>query len=251
METIICKNCDTQIDGSYCPNCSQSKKANSRLTFKSIISDFFETIFNFDKGFFYTIWNLILHPGFVVNSFIDGKRKRFTNPVKFFIIAKAIQALFDYFFMKKEHGIPFTNFSFISNEMNQSMRLWNQILLLEYPISFGFIQILIWPIPLYFLFKRSKYNLAELITGIMYFLSTVVILIMIISMIHNPITKTNLSMELVMIIGVFYMVYALIRFYETVSLVSRLIRIIIAFLILFTFRVFIIPYSLSWFFPLS
>ena len=251
MKTIICKNCDSQFDGTYCPNCAQSIKANSRLTFKSIISDFFDNIFNLDKGFFYTFWNLIRRPGFVVQSFIDGKRKRFTNPVKFFIIATASQALFEYFFMQKEQGIPFTNFSFLSNEMNQSMHLWNQILTLGNPILFGIIKILIWPLPLYFLFKRLNYNLAELITGMMYFFSTVVILLMLITVIHNPITKNNLSMELVIIIATSYMIYALLKFYKNASMAWRLTRIIIALLILVTFRIFIVPFSLSLIFPLN
>jgi len=225
--------------------------ANSRLTFKSIISNFIDTIFNIDKGFFYTFWNLIRRPGFVVQSFIDGKRKRFTNPVKFFIIATAMQALFEYFFKHKEQGIPFTSFSFLSVEMNHSMHLWNQIITLDYPILFGVLKILIWPIPLYFLFKKLNYNLAELITGMMYFFSTIVILLMLITMIHNPITNNNLSMEFVIILVTSYMIYALFNFYKKASISWRISGFITTFLILFALRVFILPFSLSWFFPLN
>lgn len=251
VKKSTCKNCDTQFDGSYCPNCAQSINANHRLTFKSISFDFVDAIFNLDKGILYTSWNLLRRPGFVAQSFLDGKRKRFTNPIKLFIIATAFQALFVYFFMDQEKGIPYTDFSFLSSEMNQSMHLWNQILAVDYPIFIGIVHVLIWPLPLYFLFKSLNYNYAELVTVMMYFYSTVVILIMLFTVIHNPITKTNLSMELVIGVATTYMLYALISFYNHVTMVKRFTLIVFAFLILSTFRVFILPLSLSWFFPLN
>ena len=251
LKTIICKNCGFEFIGSYCPNCSQSVKANSRLTFKNIIKDFFDTVFNLDKGFFFTFWNLLKQPEFIVQGFISGKRKRFTNPVKYLIIATAIQALSESIIMFKEQGIPFTSFTFLSNELNQNMHLWNQSLTLDYPILFGIINLLFWPIPFYFLFKKLKHNIPELIAVMMYIYGTIVILIQIIAFIHNPLTGKNMPIELVSLLATGYMIYVLLKFYKRGSISWRIPRIIIAMIFLFVFRIFILPFSMAYLFPLN
>lgn len=248
---MICKNCNFEFNGTYCPNCSQSAKANNRLTFKSIIADFLDTVFNLDKGFIYTFWNLLKQPGFVTRSFINGKRKNFTNPTKYLIIATAIQALVEYLIMYKEQGIPFTSFFFLSDKLNENMHLWNQTLTLDYPILFGIINLMIWPIPFYFLFKELKNNMPELIATMMYFYGTIVILIQAMSFIHNPITEKNLPIELVSLLATVYMLYGLFSFYQKGSISWRIPRIIVAMLFLFVFRLFLLPVSLAYFFPLN
>ncbi|GAA4269789.1 DUF3667 domain-containing protein [Hyunsoonleella aestuarii] len=248
---MICKNCDFEFKGKYCSNCSQSAKANFRLTFKSIIGDFLDTVFNLDKGFIYTFWNLLKQPGFVTRSFINGKRKNFTNPTKYIILATAIQALGEYLFMFEEQGVPFTKFFFLSSELNENMHLWNETMTLNYPILFGIINLIVWPIPLYFLFKKLKNNIPELIAAMMYFYGTIVILIQVMSLIHAPTTGKNLPIELVSLLGTVYMLYALLSFYKRGSISWRIPRIIIAMLFLIVYRMFILPFALAYFFPLA
>ena len=251
MKKIICKNCDFEFIGSYCPNCSQSVKANSRLTFKNIINDFFDNVFNLDKGFFFTIWNLLKQPRFILQGFISGKRKKFTNPVKYLIIATAIQALSQSIIMFKEQGIPFTSFSFLSNQFNQNMHLWHQSMTLDYPILFGIINLLFWPIPFYFLFKKLKHTIPELIAVMMYIYGTIVILIQIIAFIHNPLTGKNMPIELVILLATGYLIYVLLKFYKRGSISWRIPRIIIAMMFLFAFKIFILPFSMAYLFPLK
>lgn len=251
LKTIICKNCDYEFNGKYCSNCSQSAKANSRLTFKSTISDFFDTVFNLDKGFIYTFWNLLKQPGFVTRRFINGRRRNFTNPTKYLIIATAIQALGEYLIMFEEQGVPFRVFSFLSAELNQNMHSWNETLTLDYPILFGILNLAVWPIPFYFLFRKLKNNIPELIAVMMYFYGTIVILIQVMALIHNPITGKNIPIELVSLLATVYMLYALFSFYKKGSISWRIPRIIIAMLFLLTFRLFILPFILAYFFPLN
>jgi hypothetical protein len=248
---MICKNCDFDFNGKYCPNCSQSAKANSRLTFKNIIGDFLDTVFNLDKGFIYTFWNLLKKPGFVTRSFINGKRKNFTNPAKYLIITTAIQALSEYIIMYEDQGVPFTRFFFLPSEINESMHLWNETLTLNYPILFGIINLMVWPIPLYFLFKKLKNNIPELIATMMYFYGTIVILIQIMAFVYVPTAGKNLPIELVSLLATIYMLYGLMSFYKKGSISWRIPRIIIAMMFLLAFRLFILPFMLAFFFPLN
>ena len=251
MKTIICKNCDSKFEGIYCPNCSQSIRANSRLTIKSIITDFIDTSFSLDKGFIHTLWKLLKQPGYVARSFIEGKRKQFTNPIKYLFVVTAFQALIEYLFMHKEQGIPFKEFSFLSDSLNQNMHLWNESLTLNYPILFGIVNLLFWPIPLYFLFRKLKYNYSELIIAMMYFYGTIVVLIELMVIIYNPIANKNIPIELVSLLATIYMLYTLLNFYKKGSISWRIPRIILAMGLLFAFRIFLLPFFLAWFFPMQ
>ena len=50
-ETQVCKNCETQFKGNYCPNCGQSVKEVDK-PFSIIFYDFLGNIFAFDTRFY-------------------------------------------------------------------------------------------------------------------------------------------------------------------------------------------------------
>ena len=96
QEELECKNCHQVFAGYYCPSCGQRTIANYRLSWKDVFSDFIDNVFNLDKGFLFTLWNVLIRPGKVGRAFINGERKKYTSPIRYLIIAVAVQALFDY-----------------------------------------------------------------------------------------------------------------------------------------------------------
>lgn len=251
MRTITCKNCDFEFEGKFCPNCSQSQLANYRLNFKGVVSEFFDTLFNFDKGLWYTFWNLLKQPHFVAQNFIDGKRKRFTSPVKYFVISTIIQAIVVYLFLRDSTNLPTTKFFFLSEETNQNIKYWGEIMTFDYPVFLGIISTLVWTILIYILFKKSNYNFTELLVSSLYFYGTIFILINLISIAYKPLTNDNLPMSLVSFIGFAYMTFAYFRFFKQVNFVWRVVKIIMVFIGLFLFRMLVFPLVLNWFFPLN
>ncbi|MCW5518143.1 DUF3667 domain-containing protein [Muriicola sp. Z0-33] len=251
MKILICKNCDFEFEGKFCPNCSQSQLANHRLNFKGVVSEFFDTIFNFEKGLGYTFWNLIKQPHFVAQSFIEGKRKRFTSPVKYFVISTIIQALFAYFTISSSIGFPSIEFSFLSAETNQNINYWNQLITFDYPILLGVINTLVWTVLLYILFKKTSYNFTELLVSSLYFYGTIFILINLITIAYKPLTKSFLPIELVSFIGFAYITFAYFGFFRSVHLFWRVIKIIIVFFGLFIFRMLIFPLILDGLFTIN
>lgn len=153
--------------------------------------------------------------------------------------------------MYKEQGVPFMEYSFLSASINQNMHLWNELFTLEYPIYFGIINLLFWPLPLYVLFRKLDYNLTELVASMMYFYSTIVILIELTVMIYSPVSQTNIPIELVSLVAIIYMVYALLSFYKKGDISWRIPRITLALLFLYAFRMFILPFSMATLFPLK
>jgi len=89
---VTCKNCDTIFEGNFCPHCSQ--KANThRFTLKHFLHDFFHAWTHTDKGALFLIREMFFKPGVVVREYISGKRKKYFNPLTFFVIATTMQVL--------------------------------------------------------------------------------------------------------------------------------------------------------------
>jgi len=158
---VNCNNCQNKYSGKFCPNCGQRDIANNRLKFSEIINDFFDNAFNIHKGLFFTFWTLIVNPGKVGKSYIKGQRKKFTNPARYLIIAIAIQAFLDYWFLQPEltQQPDFVNFSFLSEKVNKNMAFWNHTLATKYSLIHNLSMILIFPAAFVLSFQKIKIQL--------------------------------------------------------------------------------------------
>ena len=89
-----CKNCQTELsqEQNFCPNCG-GKIVRERLSFKKMRREVISNLFGWDSKYFVTVRGLILQPKTVLQSYIDGVRKRYVNPFAFFAIGAAIALL--------------------------------------------------------------------------------------------------------------------------------------------------------------
>lgn len=85
-----CLNCDMALEAKdhYCRSCGQ-KIHESKLTFWSLFSEFFAGIFNLENGFYRSIGR-ILFPSYLSKQFIQGRRKKYLNPIRFFVVSLLI-----------------------------------------------------------------------------------------------------------------------------------------------------------------
>ncbi len=85
-----CLNCQKTLDPAqlFCDNCGQ-KVHNSKLTVWSLIGEFLAGIFNLENGVYKSLLYLPV-PGYLSRKFMDGKRKQFLNPIRFFLVALII-----------------------------------------------------------------------------------------------------------------------------------------------------------------
>ena len=92
-----CKNCGHIVEGKYCNHCGQKTNVG-KITFSSLLNELTESIFQIDRGFFYTLLQLFKRPGKSIKEYLNGKRKRYFKPIAylitfstiFFIISKMI-----------------------------------------------------------------------------------------------------------------------------------------------------------------
>lgn len=92
---MTCKNCDNAFEGNFCPNCGQSAHTH-RITFGHFFHDFFHAFTHADKGIILLAKQLITRPGYVAREYLDGKRKKYFNPLSFLVLTTAIYAFVTY-----------------------------------------------------------------------------------------------------------------------------------------------------------
>lgn len=80
-----CKNCKEPLAGLYCHVCGQ-REDELRRPIWTFLQDLIEGVFSSDSRFFKTLFLLILVPGGLTRSYMEGHRARFTPPVRLYIV---------------------------------------------------------------------------------------------------------------------------------------------------------------------
>src|SRR6266571_5345394 len=84
-----CENCGAQLQGHWCGQCGQAA-VDYRRSFRHVVADVLESFLNWDSKFFTTIALLILKPWRLTNEFLSGKRVRYVNPLRLYLLASIL-----------------------------------------------------------------------------------------------------------------------------------------------------------------
>jgi hypothetical protein len=86
-----CLNCDCRlgVDEKYCNNCGQKTKVH-RLSSHDIVHDVVHYFTHADRSIFALLKQLAVKPGIVAKEYLSGKRKKYFNPLNFFLIVAGI-----------------------------------------------------------------------------------------------------------------------------------------------------------------
>jgi len=95
---MICKNCEQIVEGKYCPNCGQSASVD-KVNLSSFVAELSESVFQVNRGFFYTIKELFFRPGHSIREFLEGKRKNHFKPIAYTFLLSTL-----YFLLSKYLG---------------------------------------------------------------------------------------------------------------------------------------------------
>jgi hypothetical protein len=90
---MICANCTTVTETAFCPTCGQKLDLH-RITVGHIAHEGFHSVTHADKGFLLLTKGLLTRPGFIAKEYIEGKRKRYFNPLSFLVLSSALMAYF-------------------------------------------------------------------------------------------------------------------------------------------------------------
>jgi hypothetical protein len=92
-----CKNCKALVVGNFCSNCGQNSNVD-KINFRSFANEVSTTIFQVDRGFFFTFKELFIRPGFAIRDYLDGKRKDYFKPITYAIILSTFYYLISHYF---------------------------------------------------------------------------------------------------------------------------------------------------------
>ena len=84
-----CENCGAQLEGHWCAQCGQAA-IDYRRSFRHVIADVLDSFLNWDSKFFTTIALLIFKPWRLTNEFLAGKRVRYVNPARLYLLASIL-----------------------------------------------------------------------------------------------------------------------------------------------------------------
>ncbi|MCP4442279.1 MAG: DUF3667 domain-containing protein [Aureispira sp.] len=80
-----CKNCSTSFEANFCPNCGQNSNAK-RIDTLSLWQELVKTFTNLEHGLFFTIKELTIRPIQTVKNYLEGKRINYFPPFKYFFL---------------------------------------------------------------------------------------------------------------------------------------------------------------------
>src|SRR6516165_9498336 len=98
-----CENCGAELQGHWCAHCGQPA-IEYRRSFRHVVADLLDEFLNWDSKFFTSIALLLLKPWRLTNEFLAGKRVRYVNPLRLYLLVSII------FFLAVNYGekrIPF------------------------------------------------------------------------------------------------------------------------------------------------
>ncbi len=81
-----CSNCGSEVNHNdkFCNQCGQKQPLN-KLSFKEVLSDMWLVMTNIDNAFFRTLRD-IWRPWTLTQRYIQGQRKKYINPFRFFFV---------------------------------------------------------------------------------------------------------------------------------------------------------------------
>ena len=85
-----CQNCNQHIAGNFCTNCGQKKY--KRIDRKYLIDELQYSVLHTNKGFFYSVKNLVINPGRTARNYLDGNRVNHYKPILLAFVLSTISA---------------------------------------------------------------------------------------------------------------------------------------------------------------
>jgi hypothetical protein len=154
----ICKSCGSKGKDDFCSHCGQPFTAK-RISIPGILFDVFHLFTKFEKGFGYTLKQLIIAPGTMQLDFLEGDRRRHQKPFSMFFICATFSALSRYWLF-----ILLYNYSYL-------IRTAESAFFKEYMVFLYIGLTPVYTLIAYLFFYKSGYNYAEMIVLFLYTLS--------------------------------------------------------------------------------
>lgn len=196
-----CKNCKTELNSKFCPDCGQPAKPK-RIDGHYIIHEI-EHILHFESGILFTIRELIINPGENIRNYLLENRSRLIKPIVFIIVCSLIYSITINIFHIEDNYIKFEGRQSTASDMFK----WIQEHYGYANVIMGLF-ITMW---LKIFFRKYNYNIFEILI-LLCFIMGVSMLIFSLFALFQGLIKINL-MTIGGIIGIGYCSWAIGHFF--------------------------------------
>jgi len=86
-----CLNCGAVWSGAYCATCGQERVG--RITLGSFAHEVTGQLVEVDRGLLHTFIAMLRRPGAMIREYLQGRRREYTSPVTFVLIASGLSLL--------------------------------------------------------------------------------------------------------------------------------------------------------------
>lgn len=90
--SVACLNCGAALAGPFCSQCGQ-RAIPAHPTVRELVGDAWDELVGWDGKFLRTMRLLVLRPGELTRSAIEGRRARFITPVRLYLICGVLYFL--------------------------------------------------------------------------------------------------------------------------------------------------------------
>jgi hypothetical protein len=163
----ICQNCGHHGTGRFCQNCGQSYSTH-RISLHHLSHEVFHLFTHLDKGFLYTLKELVLHPGAMQREYLEGRRYQHQKPFSMFFIAVTVTAL-GQFLIK---SLVFKLYG-MSDDSQDYFRHYFALMQMALLPIYAFIT--------WLFFRKSPYNYAEIAVVVLYSISLIMFVVLILN----------------------------------------------------------------------
>ena len=246
---MVCKNCKRLLPQqiNFCNGCG-AKVIRNRLTIHNLFDDFTDRFLNYDNKFIQTIKTLFTKPEEVIESYIDGTRKKYVDAIGFFAIAITAAGLqlfliqnffpgaYDVVISSTQEGMQGFQKSYVEN-----LQKYQSLYMMAYIPMYALITKLVF-------FNKKKFNFTELLVIYLYLQAQITIVLSIVTIILLAFKVSVMFVGfLSMPLMILYFGYALKRLYG-ISLPGILFRTMGFFTVLFVIIVIVSSGFVAWLF---
>ena len=148
-----CLHCDSEVTTNYCGVCGQ-KASTHRFSFKEVVvTDFMHGVFHADKGFLYTVKELVTRPGHSIREYIQGRRAKHFSYFSLLVFLVTMS-----FFVNRLAEI---NIAVIYEQNGQGVFSEIQDFYRKYPRGYLLLSIPAYSLFSFVFFIKSRLNFAE------------------------------------------------------------------------------------------
>jgi hypothetical protein len=208
-----CKNCNNPVSENFCPNCGQT--ATLKRIDKHYISHEILHLLHLEKGFFYTVKELMTRPGHSIKEFINENRHKHVKPVAYLIVTSLIYTIIAHFFHAAEINNSKVQLDFGKASYVGKMLHWMQTNVGYSNLIMGiFIALAVkW------LFGKYKYNFFEIMTLLCFVMGQTMLLYafcdLFVGLLNDTIFKAMIT-----VVGFVYPTWAIGQFFESKKALS-------------------------------